>query len=55
MPRWEVTFTDKKGHRYGVVEARDEREATVKAAKEFRVPPDLQFKIVVTRLGEPKR
>ena len=33
MPRWEVTLIGKKGHRYGTIEARDEREATAKAAE----------------------
>lgn len=39
MPRWEVRLIGKKGHRYGTVEARDEREATAKAAEEFQIPP----------------
>jgi hypothetical protein len=49
MARWEVTLIGKKGHRYGVVEARDEREATAKAAEEFQIPPELRFKIAVTK------
>jgi hypothetical protein len=54
MPRWEVRLIGKKGHRYGTVEARDEREATAKAAEEFQIPPELRFKIAVTELVDKK-
>lgn len=54
MPRWEVTLIGKKGQRYGVVEARDEKEATAKAAKEFQIPPELRFKIAVTKIAEKR-
>jgi hypothetical protein len=54
MPRWEVTLIGKRGHRYGVVEARYEREATAKAAEEFQIPPELRFKIAVTKLADKK-
>jgi hypothetical protein len=37
-----------------VVEARDEREATAKAAPEFEIPLTLRFKIAVTTLAEKK-
>ena len=55
MSRWDVTLIGKKGHRYGTVEARDEAEATAKAAVEFDIPPELRFKIVVTKLDDRKR
>ena len=35
-----MTLIGKKGHRYGTIEARDEREATAKAAEEFQIPPE---------------
>jgi translation initiation factor IF-3 len=54
MARWEVTLIGKKGHRYGVIEARDEREANEKAADEFQIPPELRFKIAVTKLADKK-
>lgn len=54
MASWEVTLIGKRGQRYGVVEAKDEREATAKAADEFRIPPKLRFKIVVTKLADKK-
>jgi hypothetical protein len=54
IARWEVTLIGKKGHRYGTVEARDEREATAKAAEEFQIPPELRFKIAVTKLADKK-
>ena len=54
MPRWEVTLIGKKGHRYGTIEARDEREATAKAAEEFQIPPELRFKIAITKLADKK-
>lgn len=53
MARWEVTLIGKKGHRYGVIEARDEREATVKAAEDFQIPRELRFKIAVARIDPP--
>jgi hypothetical protein len=37
-----------------VVEARDEREATAKAAAEFAIPPALRFKSAVTKLADKK-
>jgi hypothetical protein len=52
MPRWEVTLIGKKGHRYGTVEAKDEREAVAKAAAEFEIPLALRFKIAVTKLAD---
>ncbi|MBV9627407.1 MAG: hypothetical protein JO230_04840 [Xanthobacteraceae bacterium] len=54
MCRWEVTLIGKKGHRYGTIEARDEAEATAKAAAEFEIPPALRFKIAVTKLAKKK-
>jgi hypothetical protein len=36
--RWKVTLIGKKDHRHGVIEARDEREATAKVAEEFVEP-----------------
>ena len=54
MPRWEVTLIGNKGQRYGTVEAKDEREATAKAAQEFQIPPELRFKIAVTKLVDKK-
>ena len=54
MHRWDVTLIGKKGHRYGTIEARDEREATTKAAAEFQIPPELGFKIAVTKLADKK-
>jgi hypothetical protein len=38
MPRWEVMLFRKKGERLGVVDARDEKEATAKAAETFNIP-----------------
>jgi hypothetical protein len=54
MPRGEVTLIGKKAHRYGTIEARDECEATVKAAEEFQIPPELRLKIAVTKLADKK-
>ena len=39
MPRWEVMLFRKKGERLGVIEARDEKEATAKAATELTSRP----------------
>jgi len=41
-------------HRYGVIEARDEREATAKAAAEFKIPSALRFKISAAKLADKK-
>jgi hypothetical protein len=54
MPRWEVMLFRKKGERLGVIEARDEKEATAKAATEFNVPPERHWQIVVTKLAGKK-
>jgi hypothetical protein len=54
MARWEGTQICKEGHRYGLVEACDERAATAEAAEEFQIPPELRFKIAVTNLTDKK-
>lgn len=54
MARWEVMLFRKKGERLGVIEAKDEREATAKAATEFNVPPERHWQIVVTKLADQK-
>jgi hypothetical protein len=54
IPRWEVRLFRKKGERLGVIDARDEKEATTKAAKEFNFPPERHWQIVVTKLADKK-
>jgi hypothetical protein len=44
----------KKGERLGVIEARDEKEATSKAAETFNVPSKRHWQIVVTKLADKK-
>ncbi len=41
MARWEVMLFRKKGVRLGVIDAREERKATAKAAETFNGPPAL--------------
>lgn len=55
MASWEVMLFRKKGERLGVIEARDEKEATSKAAETFNVPPERHWQIVVTKLADQEK
>jgi hypothetical protein len=53
MDRWRVELGAKDKY-LGIVEAEDEDEAVVAAAKKFRVPPSEQHKVMVSKV-EMKR
>jgi hypothetical protein len=55
MPRWRVDYLGKKGSHLGTVEARDEREASAKAAEQFNIAPARRNKIAVPKIDQSER
>ena len=55
MPRWSVDVIRHRAERLGTVEADNEKEAIRQAAKTFDIPPERRNRIVVARIGSPRR
>jgi hypothetical protein len=52
MPRWRVDIVRKNAEHLGIVTAPNAQEALHRAAKLFRLRPDLHSKLIITKVGE---